>query len=117
MDQKRSGAVACDSARGTRGHRAFRKEGESVFAMGLGLIRNGGDYFNENKAIYICGEIEGVYGFFRSVDDGKTWVKINNETQCFGDINSIDGDCRIYGRFYIATGSFGLKYGEMVEEL
>lgn len=92
------------------------KEGESVFAIGLGLIRNGGDYFNENKAIYICGEIEGVYGFFRSVNDGKTWVKINNETQCFGDINSIDGDCRIYGRFYIATGSFGLKYGEMVQE-
>jgi len=91
-------------------------EGDDVFAMGLGIIRNGGDYLSENKAIYICGKINGIYGFFRTVDDGKRWVKINNETQHFGDINSIDGDCNVFGRFYIATGSFGLKYGEPAEE-
>ena len=42
------------------------------------------------------------------------WVKINVDTEQFGDVNSIDGDCRCFGRFYIATGSFGLKYGEPV---
>ena len=47
-----------------------------------------------------------------SFDDGKSWEKINDETQQFGDINSIDGDSRAFGRFLIATGSFGLKYGE-----
>lgn len=92
------------------------KDGERVFAMGLGVLRENGDYLRENKAVYICGEIEGGYGFFRSQDDGKSWVKMNNETQHFGDINSIDGDCRCFGRFYIATGSFGLKYGEIAEE-
>lgn len=92
------------------------KEGESVFAMGLGLLREGGNYAAENKALYIAGEIDGLYGFFRSEDDGKSWVKINNEMQHFGDINSIDGDCRKFGRFYIATGSFGLKYGEIAED-
>ena len=56
----------------------------------------------------------GVYGFFRSFDDGHTWEKINDERQQFGDINSIDGDSRCFGRFFIATGSFGLKYGEPV---
>ena len=92
------------------------KEGEKVFRAGLGLIGEGADYLKENKALYICGEIDGIYGFFRSFDDGASWEKINNDTQQFGDINSIDGDCRHFGRYYIATGSFGLKYGEMAEE-
>ena len=90
------------------------KEQESVYRMGLGILRPDGDYKAENKAIYICGVIDGIYGFFRSLDDGKTWEKINDDSQMFGDINSIDGDCRTFGRYYIATGSFGLKYGEQV---
>lgn len=32
----------------------------------------------------------------------------------FGEINSIDGDCRVFGRFYLATGSNGVKYGEPI---
>jgi hypothetical protein len=30
----------------------------------------------------------------------------------FGEINSIDGDKRVFGRFYIGTGTRGLLYGE-----
>lgn len=90
------------------------KDNESVFRVGLGLLRENGDYKKENKALYICGIIEGIYGFFRSFDDGKTWEKLNDETQQFGNINSIDGDCRTFGRYFIATGSFGVKYGEPV---
>ena len=96
--------------------KCLTKDGEKVFRAGLGIIGEGADYLKENKALYICGEIDGIYGFFRSFDDGASWEKINNDTQQFGDINSIDGDCRHFGRYYIATGSFGLKYGEMAEE-
>lgn len=87
-------------------------EEDAVYRVGLGLLKPGDNYRDSDKALYICGEISGTYGFFRSFDDGKVWEKINNDTQQFGDINSIDGDCRIFGRYYIATGSFGLKCGE-----
>jgi hypothetical protein len=88
------------------------KKGESVFRMGLGLLHQDGDYRKDNKAIYICGVIQHSYGFFRSMNEGRSWEKINDDTQQFGEINSIDGDSRKAGRFFIATGSFGVKYGE-----
>lgn len=90
------------------------KEGEKVYRLGLGLLSPGSDYRKDDKALYICGIIQGIYGFFRSFDDGKTWEKINDDMQQFGDINSIDGDCRTFGRYFIATGSFGVKYGVQV---
>ena len=89
------------------------KPGDIVFRMGLGLGNRDGDYLKDRKALYICGVIDGVYGFFRSFDDGETYEKINNDRQMFGDINSIDGDKRVFGRFFIATGSRGVIYGEM----
>ncbi|MBO6298245.1 MAG: endoglucanase [Lachnospiraceae bacterium] len=85
---------------------------DKVFRMGLGLSREGGDYLRENKALYLCGEINGEYGFFRSLDDMQTCQRISNEKQHFGEINSIDGDKRQFGRFFIATGTLGVKYGE-----
>lgn len=90
------------------------REDEKVYRLGLGLISPDSDYLKDNKALYICGVIDGMYGFFRSFDEGKTWEKINNEMQQFGDINSIDGDSRTFGRYFVATGSFGVKYGEPV---
>ena len=92
------------------------KPGDIVFRMGLGLGNRDGDYLKDRKALYICGVIDGVYGFFRSFDDGETYEKINNDKQMFGDINSIDGDKRVFGRFFIATGSRGVIYGEMSDK-
>lgn len=91
-------------------------DGDCVFRMGLGLGRPGGDYFAEQKAVYLNGIIDGVYGFYRTFDDGKSYERINTGRQMFGEINSIDGDCRVFGRFYLATGSNGLKYGSPLQE-
>ena len=82
-----------------------------VYRLGLGVIRPGGDYIREDKAFYISGIIDKEYGFFCSLDQGKTFVRVNEENQMFGDINSIDGDSREFGRFFIATGSRGVLYG------
>ena len=90
------------------------REKDIVYRAGLGLLSPESSYLKDAKALYICGVLDGAYGFFRSFDDGQSWEKINNDAQQFGDINSIDGDCRHFGRYYIATGSFGLKYGEPV---
>ncbi len=90
------------------------REGDSIFCVGLGIGEGESEYINsKRKAIYVCAIIDGVYGFFRSFDFGTTYEKINDESQMFGEIKSIDGDKRKFGRFFIATGTVGLKYGEM----
>ncbi|MGN0402356.1 MAG: endoglucanase [Acetatifactor sp.] len=87
--------------------------GISVYRMGLGLGTPGGDYFRDSKMVYFNGVVDGNYGFYRTGDEGKTFERLNTDRQMFGEINSIDGDCRKYGRFFLATGSNGIKYGEM----
>lgn len=86
--------------------------GITVYRMGLGLGAPSGDYYRDAKAIYFNGIIDGQYGFYRTLDEGGTFERLNTDRQMFGEINSIDGDCRTFGRFYLATGSNGVKYGE-----
>lgn len=82
------------------------------YRVGLGVIRPGGDYLAEDKAIYTAAVIGGAYGFYRSLDDGQSYVRLNDANQMYGEINSIEGDSRMYGRFYLGTGSRGVLYGE-----
>ena len=91
-------------------------DGDSCFAMGLGLGKPGGCYTGQPKAIYLCGIIDGVYGFYRTLDEGKTYQRLNTADQMYGQIISIDGDKRKFGRFYLATGNRGLLYGEETEK-
>ena len=99
-----------DSVKVTR----LSKDGDTVFRMGLGVGRPNGEYYTEPKAIYCNAIIDGEYGFYRSLDEGKTFERLNTAQQMYGEINSIDGDCRVFGRFYLATGSNGVKYGEPI---
>ena len=96
---------------------ATRLSGEEdiVFRAGYGLGRPGGDYINEHKAIYFNGVINGEYGFYRTLDDCRTCVRLNTDQQMFGGINSLDGDCRTFGQFYLASGTYGLLYGKEKE--
>jgi hypothetical protein len=64
--------------------------------------------------IYTAATIGGIYGFYRTEDEGASFIRLNTDNQMFGEINSIEGDSRTYGRFYIATGSRGVLYGEPV---
>lgn len=92
--------------------RRLTAPGDAVHAVGLGPIRPGGDYPREPKALYFAGRIGGEYGFYRTLDEGRTIQRINTPHQMYGRIHSIDGDKHIFGRFYLATGSSGLLYGE-----
>lgn len=92
------------------------KEGDTVFRVGLGIGSADGDYYHDEKAIYCNARIDGIYGFYRSLDEGKSFDRINTEKQMYGEINSIDGDCREFGRFYLATGSNGVLYGEPINK-
>ena len=92
--------------------KCLSQEGQAVYHLGLGPIREGGEYLKEDKALYISGVVEGQYGFYCSLNEGKTWTRLNTDKQMFGDINSIEGDSRCFGRFYLGTGSVGVLYGE-----
>lgn len=92
--------------------RRLGNKGDCFFRLGLGVGRPGGDYYRESKALYVSAIIDGEYGFFRSVDDGDTFVRLNESNQMYGEVNSMEGDSQEYGRFYIATGSRGVLYGE-----
>ncbi len=100
-----------EAASDTLTGRRLTAAGDSVFCMGLGLGRPGGNYAAEPKAIYFNGYVNGEYGFYRSFDECATCQKLNTQQQMFGQIHSIDGDKRVFGRFFIATGSTGLLYG------
>lgn len=88
------------------------EDSDTCLRMGLGLGREGGTYIGETKAIYLCGSIDGEYGFYRTLDEGDTFERLNTAQQMFGEINSMDGDKRVFGRFFLATGSRGVLYGE-----
>ena len=87
-------------------------ERDMVFRAGYGLGEPGGDYITGHKAIYFNGVINGEYGFYRTLDDCKTYARLNTDRQMFGGISSLDGDCRTFGQFYLATGTYGLIYGK-----
>ncbi len=44
---------------------------DTFYRMGLGLNRPRGNYFEPGKALYVAARIDGVYGFFRSLDEGR----------------------------------------------
>ena len=50
-------------------------------------------------------------------DECMTIERINNDQQMFGGIHSIDGDKRVFGRFFLATGASGLLYGIQEDSL
>lgn len=87
------------------------KATDKIYRQGMGKEAEGSPY----KTIYVNGIIDGEYGFYRSFDEGKSWQRINNERQMFGDIRSITGDPRVFGRFYIATGSRGVLWGQPIK--
>jgi xyloglucan-specific exo-beta-1,4-glucanase len=80
-----------------------------VNAIGFGAAASGGSY----PAIYVIGTSSaGTYGFFRSVDKGSTWTRINDANHQWGYTRYIIGDPKTFGRFYVTTGGRGVVYGD-----
>jgi hypothetical protein len=82
---------------------------QSVATLGFGKNAIGQSY----PAIYFVGTNSGQYGIFRSIDQGATWVRINDNLHQFGNIGrEITGDPRVFGRVYIASNGRGIILGE-----
>ena len=78
------------------------------YNIGFGKAAPGKKY----PALYIVGKVNNVYGFYRSIDKGVTWSKLNDNMHQFGWVDLISGDELVYGRVYIGTGGRGIVYGE-----
>ncbi len=81
---------------------------DEAFALGFGKAAPGKSY----PSIYISGKVEGLVGFFRSDDEGESWVRINDDKHQYGGSFVIIGDPRVYGRVYIGPPGRGIIYGE-----
>ena len=76
--------------------------------VGTGAPPKGRDY----PAIYIGGVVGGLRGFFRSDDQGKSWIRINDDAHQYGNVSVINGDSRVYGRLYVGSNGRGILYAE-----
>jgi hypothetical protein len=63
-------------------------------------------------ALFVQGEVQGVAGYFRSDDQGRSWVRIDIPMQRVGDApNTITGDWRVFGGVFVGTTGRGIFYG------
>ncbi|WP_407353130.1 cellulase [Luteimonas sp. R10] len=77
-------------------------------AIGLGKPKDG----SETPTLFLFGEVRGEFGLYRSDDDGRRWLRIDDDAHRFGSLRSVAGDPRLYGRVYLATGGRGILYGD-----
>jgi photosystem II stability/assembly factor-like uncharacterized protein len=61
---------------------------------------------------YIIGKISNVEGIYRSIDEGKTWVRINDAKTGFGTAEHIEGDPKVFGRVYLGSNGRGVIVGD-----
>jgi hypothetical protein len=97
--------------RSTDGGATFSKIGScwASYVLGFGKAADGADY----PAIYQVGSTESITAVYRSDDEAKTWVRINDDAHQWGYTgDAITGDPRIHGRVYLATNGRGIQYGE-----
>jgi photosystem II stability/assembly factor-like uncharacterized protein len=79
-----------------------------IEAFGFGKAAPGRSY----PALYLVGTINGQPGIFRSTDEARSWVRINDDQHQWGLILQIAGDPRLYGRAYVGTHGRGVLYGD-----
>jgi hypothetical protein len=83
---------------------------EEIHAFGFGKAAPKAKY----AALYLVGTVQGQRGFFRSVDNATTWVRINDDQHQWGLVLHITGDPKKFGRVYVGTHGRGTFYGDPV---
>ncbi|MCQ2252243.1 MAG: exo-alpha-sialidase [Bacteroidales bacterium] len=79
-----------------------------LYGFGFGKGRSG-----LYPSLYIIGVVNGVYGFYLSNDEGRSWQQLNDDDHQYGLVLQIIGDMQEYGRFYIATHGRGIITGKV----
>lgn len=74
---------------------------QDAYHLGFGKSAAG----SAKLALYLDGQIDGVWGLYRSTDGGSTWIEINDPTHQWGGFTAVCGDMRTFGTVYLGTGS------------
>ncbi|KAL4803019.1 Oligoxyloglucan-reducing end-specific xyloglucanase [Aspergillus unguis] len=101
------------------GKRWTKITGHGVVARSLTI--GAGARRSSEPALFILGKVavtgpQSKEGVYRSDDNGKTWVRVNDEQHQYGGIGMIQGDPRVYGRVYLGTGGRGIIYADIKKE-
>jgi len=81
---------------------------EEIHAFGFGKAAPKQSF----PALYLVGTVHGQPGIFRSIDEARTWVRINDDQHQWGLVLQVAGDPRIYGRVYVGSHGRGVFYGD-----
>jgi len=76
-------------------------------AVGFGKAADGADY----PAVYIYGTINNQLGIWQSIDEARSWVRIDDERNQFGALangNFVRGDMNTFGVVYRSTAGRGV---------
>lgn len=67
-----------------------------AWGISLGAPRSAGGY----RAVFVAADMQGTVGYYRSDDEGMSWIQINDAKHGFASAaaNVISGDPRVYGR-------------------
>jgi xyloglucan-specific exo-beta-1,4-glucanase len=85
-------------------------------AVGIGKSLQPGSY----ETVFIWGTVDGVLGLFRSVNEGASWVRVNDDEHEYGGPANgqfVVGDMNVFGRVYMSTAGRGVVYGEDLSSL
>lgn len=81
----------------------------AVDDIAFGKAAAGGRY----PAIYLSGRVDGVYGLWRSVDDGASWQRlVDFPLGRLDQVTVLEADKDVFGRIYIGYMGSGWIYGE-----
>ncbi|MEY7975307.1 WD40/YVTN/BNR-like repeat-containing protein [Streptomyces pilosus] len=97
--------------RSTDGGGSFTKADScwASYTLGFGKAADGAGY----PAVYQVGSTEAITAVYRSDDEARTWVRINDDDHQWGWTGeTVTGDPRVHGRVYLATNGRGIQYGE-----
>ena len=88
---------------------------EESYLVGYGMANPKVKKKNAYPAIYLWGKVNSVTGYFRSDDEGETWIRVNDDQHQFSTPRCITGDPNVFGRVYLGTSGRGIMMGNISE--
>jgi len=98
-------------AHSTNGGQAWTKLSNIAWANSVAVGASPGRGLPQ--AVYVYGNpASQTMGIYRSLDNGATWTRINDDQHQYGGPTLIAADSRVFGRVFLGMNGRGIIYGE-----